>query len=339
MAGIVKFPSESPKSQWTSVKISQEERSSGSTSLENVQLGVEQFQKNGFVVIENAIPHDLLDQLNQRMVEETAISLAWPRVQYNHGVKHKNISQTPPLSQDFVHEDIWANRHAIAIIENILGPRPELSFISSNIALPGGIGRQAVHSDAYHDHLPFPFSIEIYIFLSDASAHNGATEVWLGTHEGYGKKDHIGHERGWIPKHLLNQRAEISPPIQPTVPKGSVCMRDLRLWHAGMPNYTQDPRVMLAFIYFPRWYRSHMHLTLPKEVKSKIETWNHVAVKAEYVDGPMDHLKHRLKMNFTQMQNKGLFESRVETDEKMGKPKEVDVEPTEENYWIPAGAV
>ena len=27
---------------------------------------------------------------------------------------------------------------------------------------------------------------------------------------------------------------------------GSIIIRDLRLWHAGMPNKTEEPRVMLA---------------------------------------------------------------------------------------------
>jgi hypothetical protein len=91
---------------------------------------------------------------------------------------------------------------------------------------------------------------------------------------------------------------------------------------------------MLAFIYFPQWYRSFMRLTLPEECRPIIESWKHVKVNAEYVHGEVDHLKHRVKMNFTQIPNKGLFESRVETDEKMGKPKDVDLEITEGNYWI-----
>ncbi|KAI0854469.1 hypothetical protein F4860DRAFT_524017 [Xylaria cubensis] len=181
------------------------------------------------------------------MVADIESSFAWPRVQFTYGVKHKNISQTPPLSRPFITEKLWAKRHAVAVMKNILGPCPELSFISGNIALPGGVGRQAVHSDAYHDYIPFIFVIEVYIFLDDAGAENSATEVWLGTHNGYNRRHHIPRS-GWIPKQLINERAAISPPIQPTVPNGSICMRDLRPWHAGMPNYTANPRVMVAFI-------------------------------------------------------------------------------------------
>jgi hypothetical protein len=34
---------------------------SGTTTFERIQLGVEQYHKNGFIVIENATPHRILD--------------------------------------------------------------------------------------------------------------------------------------------------------------------------------------------------------------------------------------------------------------------------------------
>jgi ectoine hydroxylase-related dioxygenase (phytanoyl-CoA dioxygenase family) len=34
------------------------------------------------------------------------------------------------------------------------------------------------------------------------------------------------------------------------VKKGSIIIRDLRLWHGGKPNLSEDPRVMLAMSKF-----------------------------------------------------------------------------------------
>lgn len=79
---------------------------------------------------------------------------------------------------------------------------------------------------------------------------NGSTEVWLGTHSDSGlhaqEGEHGERASGRIKQDSLDKRRAISPPLQPIVPKGSIIVRDLRLWHAGMPNLTQDPRVMLA---------------------------------------------------------------------------------------------
>jgi ectoine hydroxylase-related dioxygenase (phytanoyl-CoA dioxygenase family) len=80
---------------------------------------------------------------------------------------------------------------------------------------------------------------------------NGSTEVWLGTHAGTTIADQDGahgdRASGRIKKHLLEARREVRPPSQPPVKKGSIIVRDLRLWHGGKPNLTDKPRVMLAF--------------------------------------------------------------------------------------------
>lgn len=80
---------------------------------------------------------------------------------------------------------------------------------------------------------------------------NGSTEVWLGTHHGTGLHHQEGAHRdrasGRIKLDLLEQRRRVVPPIQPVIPKGSLVVRDLRLWHGGMPNKSDHVRVMLAF--------------------------------------------------------------------------------------------
>jgi hypothetical protein len=83
---------------------------------------------------------------------------------------------------------------------------------------------------------------------------NGSTEVWLGTHDGTTIADQEGahgdRASGRIKKHLLDARREVRPPSQPIVKKGSIIIRDLRLWHGGKPNLGKDPRVMLAMSKF-----------------------------------------------------------------------------------------
>ena len=55
---------------------------------------------------------------------------------------------------------------------------------------------------------------------------------------------------GRIREDLLEQRRQIRGPSQPIIEKGSIVIRDLRLWHAGMPNTTDEVRVMLAMSKF-----------------------------------------------------------------------------------------
>ncbi len=87
---------------------------------------------------------------------------------------------------------------------------------------------------------------------------NGSTELWLGT-QVFGKDaqegEHGERASGRIKKALLEERKKVREPVQPVVRKGSLIIRDLRLWHAGKPNWTGDVRVMLAMIHFAGWFR------------------------------------------------------------------------------------
>ena len=111
--------------------------------------------------------------------------------------------------------------------------------------------RQPVHSDADFAHPDHPFALVVNVGLVEMSPNNGSTEIWLGTHRDYGIESQEGahgdRASGRIRQTLLEERRKTRAPVQPVVPKGSLIVRDLRLWHAGMPNWTNEVRVMLAF--------------------------------------------------------------------------------------------
>lgn len=109
--------------------------------------------------------------------------------------------------------------------------------------------RQPVHSDADFAHPSHPFALVVNVPLISMTPETGSTEIWLGT-QGFDIKAQEGahgdRASGRIMSDLLEKRRADRPPLQPIVPKGSLIVRDLRLWHAGMPNYSSDVRVMLA---------------------------------------------------------------------------------------------
>jgi hypothetical protein len=54
-------------------------------------------------------------------------------------------------------------------------------------------------------------------------------------------------------KHLEERRAH-SPPVQAGTKKGGMIIREPRLWPVGMPNKTEEPSRMLAFVVQPAWF-------------------------------------------------------------------------------------
>lgn len=203
-------------------------------------------------------------------------------------------------------EDIYANKCGAAVLHNIMGPNPVCNFVDSNTALGMGFGgRQAVHADMAYNFPQFPCSVCFNFYLEDASEANGSTEVWLGSAIQSSFPDHKACrelregddpvkprvvnlrdpeqrnvlEGFGVRDELLEERRKWAPPIQPTIKKGSLMLRDLRTWHAGKANPSNRHRVMLAFIHTPWWYKAPTVVPMPKNAEPLIEEW---AKRADY---------------------------------------------------------
>lgn len=133
-----------------------------------------------------------------------------------------------------------------------------------------------------HEHLDFPFCMIVNIPFVDTSVNNGATEFWLGTHlrGNKGVKD-PKLDGPWIAPEFLERRRAECPSIRPELSKGSLLIRDMRLWHAGIANETPTPRIMLSLvnlsvitlmkIHFAHWYRNPMRLKFPEGSRAKVQ--------------------------------------------------------------------
>jgi ectoine hydroxylase-related dioxygenase (phytanoyl-CoA dioxygenase family) len=237
------------------VRANHDEQLAGQLSPRSLEQAVQAIHLDGLVVVENAVDDKSLDQLNTKMVEDAQVLQARGKdgpFNYNTG----NLQQDPPPLREFFLPSIFLNSFAKQITSNVLGPHPKWTFCSGNSAMPPVDGsspqRQPVHSDADFAHPSHPFALVVNVPLIDFTPENGSTELWLGTHvpelSGLGAQEGSHGERasGRIKESLLESRRRSTPPIQPPVKKGSIVVRDLRLWHAGMPNFTNDIRVMIA---------------------------------------------------------------------------------------------
>lgn len=213
-----------------------------------------------------------------------------PGTQFNYDKKAQNILQHMIPDPEYIHPSIHANPFALAVCKVAMGPNPVLRYHKANTNFPGKT-RQPVHSDTHYEHPRACFSLAVNIMPVDCDPFLGSTEVWLGTHTTTVFSDQDG--MNGIRPEKLAERRKVLPPVQPTVKKGSIIIRDMRLWHAGMPNNSEDTvRVMINLIYFADWYRCPMKIKFPPESRQKIEELERISgssIAAEYVEG-LDHL-------------------------------------------------
>ena len=167
-----------------------------------------------------------------------------------------------PLVPPFSDEQIVAHPLAVAVMEEALGAEFACSFYHSNTAYPGsevqpvhrdhgplfGPGEMSVPTPATHLVLNVP--------LCDFSEENGSTEVWPGTH--------LVVDRAPEDRSDLEARVHALPSIRTNVRAGSLILRDLRVWHRGMPNRAGYARPMLALVYARGWLVQEPPLSIPQ---------------------------------------------------------------------------
>jgi ectoine hydroxylase-related dioxygenase (phytanoyl-CoA dioxygenase family) len=271
-----------------------EEKQAGHLTETHRQHAVYALQTDGVVVFENIVDTAHLDMLEERMSQDVQAILARPDAPFNFNTG--NLQQDPPPFAPFLFRDILVNDLVIDVTETVLGRGVKNTFYSGNTALPGGT-RQPVHPDvgqlwANLAHPTPAFGLVVNIPVVSMGPDNGATELWPGTHLDTTYSLHDGSLR--IPEDILQARREIRPPLQPTVPRGSVVIRDIRLWHAGMPNHTQTPRPMIALIHWAGWWSSSDKVRLAKDsgVEEIIEH-PRLRTVVEWVNAnELDHTKH-----------------------------------------------
>jgi ectoine hydroxylase-related dioxygenase (phytanoyl-CoA dioxygenase family) len=270
------------------IAVGRDEVTAGSLRAERLALARRAMTDDGFVVLDDLVPVEVVDALDERMERDVPElerrALVTPRRWAGH-LQH----QAPPDAQ-YVFPEIVANPVVVSLCRAVMGADIQLVLYTANTNTPGSV-RQDVHNDINQlwsdvDHAPPAHLIVVNVPLIDTSAGN-ATELWPGSH--LDPRTHRGGEaKVSCRDDWLAERRALRPPIQVEQRRGSVLVRDARLWHAGVPNTTERARVMVAMAYAPTWYAADA-LTLPEAARSAWEQLG-VPVCATFTSEPFDPL-------------------------------------------------
>ncbi|KAJ5784756.1 uncharacterized protein N7503_009968 [Penicillium pulvis] len=283
------------------VTLSDEERLNGKYTDWSLQQALEAMHQDGLVVLKGVVDLDHIKALNERMSADAEKKRDDPNQVYNHSVK-SNFLQRPPVTEpSLLYDDIYYNKFVLQLANAYLGHKPIWNWLTANTALAntGGM-RQAVHKDNAFVHPQYPYYFIANIPLCSTSIENGATEFWLGSHAHTSNKDQtiatkpeqitahymLGEPLPAVTEEAIKARRSIRPPIQATCCAGDIMIRDLRLWHAGMPNATDSHRIMLGLGYQnPVFPNTSMMCHLPASQKEFFEKApGNLELRAEFYD-------------------------------------------------------
>jgi ectoine hydroxylase-related dioxygenase (phytanoyl-CoA dioxygenase family) len=273
-----------------SLDITAEEIVSRRMTPEHLAEAVRALTEEGYVVLNDVVDIAHLDILRDRMLADVQAFLARDDAPFNFNTS--NLQQDPPPFPPYLFRDVLLNDMAIAVTKAILGKGVKNTYYSGNTALHS-TQRQPVHADMgqlwkglEETKVPPAYALVVNVPVVDISPLNGSTELWPGTH----KDPHISvHDDIKIsPEDLEIWRAK-SPPFQPTMKRGGILIRDICLWHAGMPNQTEQPRPMIAMIHYAWWMETHSALQFPKGTEAFFAD-SDLKTPAAFVEGPIDYV-------------------------------------------------
>ena len=253
-----------------------------------VQRAITALEADGFVVISDVVDHAHLDRLRERMTHDLDKIRALPVVPHNF--VWGNIQQNPPPNARLVFRDVVANPFVCQVTRALLGSGAFNDYLSGNSNIPGS-GMQPVHVDdgQLWPHLTAahpPARLVVNVALDDTTEENGAIELWPGTH--LDTRLAIGNDLKVAKEHLAARQA-VRGPLLGATSKGSVLIRDMRLWHRGTPNHSAATRFMVAMIHSVAWYRRTRRFEL-EETCAPLFAGCPIENAIPLVANPKDHL-------------------------------------------------
>jgi ectoine hydroxylase-related dioxygenase (phytanoyl-CoA dioxygenase family) len=225
-------------------------------SLEHLKHYRDQFDRDGYVVLERLI--------DPAMVE--ALIAALLRVESEHGFGYAKTSfegfKTVRINNLLVYDELFwqvpLQPEVLQLVEAILDQELLLSSLCT-LTLGPGQEAQPLHEDTQLLSLARPrptISANAIWALSDFTEANGATQLVPGSHK-YDSAPKYGAQVKTVPA---------------TMPAGSVMLFDSALWHKGGANVSQERRYALSCYYCAGWMRQqeNLQLGIPREVATRL---------------------------------------------------------------------
>lgn len=231
----------------------------------DVERAAELFHRDGFVVVRDALEPQQLQRMRQateRALDEMlAVDPTCAAGGGAGGLPHRYSFGSSSASRHMLHVDEWVDMvdmpTTTPILSAIFGsPNYILIGGGGDVAMPGAIEYQGLHSDnvwsELHDptgrvstrELPVP-AVTINFSMCDLTFENGPTRQIPGTQNSRHPIPNLHDEPEWM------KLSTLCP-----APAGSAIFRDLRAWHGGTPNLSQEVRAAPNIEYFAPWFRS-----------------------------------------------------------------------------------
>ena len=234
-------------------------------SPENPKRAAELLHRDGFVAVRDVLSPDLLERMRhasneailQLMKDDPDCSAGGGA----GGLPHRYSFGGGSGSRHMLHINEWCELIDLPtttpILSEIFGsPDYVVGGAGGDIAMPGAIEYQGLHSDNMWSEIPDPYGnvtmrdlpvpvLTINFPMIDLTFENGPIRQIPATQRARAPIPGLADEPEWM------KLSTVCP-----APAGTAVFRDIRAWHGGTPNLSKDVRAMPNVEYFAPWFRS-----------------------------------------------------------------------------------
>ncbi len=241
------------------------------------------FQRDGFVVVRDVLTRDQLNRLRQGVDRVVGEMMAIDQNREGNRGSHRYSFGGASRTGNMLHHPEWTQLIDLPTVTPILAAIfGSKDFIlrggGGDFCLPGAVDYQPLHSDMAdrtvfdlgnnkkfvhgsftdprgqltHRDLPVPYLCCNFLTV-DFTATNGPTRQIPGTQNAKEPMPSLEEEPEWM------KLSTVCP-----ASAGSVLIRDVRAWHGGTPNLSNELRAIPNLEYFAPWYRERIPACLPR---------------------------------------------------------------------------
>ncbi len=230
------------------------------------------FHRDGFVVIAGILNDEQIDYLAQGCGEVMREIVALDDEGKGNRGTHRYSFGGSSLTRSQLHRPEWQMLLELTVVQEIVAelfgsPHFCLRAASGDFCLPGAVDYQILHADvrdwvddesspfsAFHDpnghvtirDLPCPY-LCVNFLPQDVTQLNGPTRQIPGTQKSRTPIPTLDEEPEWM------RLSTVCP-----VPAGGVMIRDVRAWHGGTPNLSDEPRAIPNLEFYAPWFREQI---------------------------------------------------------------------------------
>ena len=222
----------------------------------------EQFWSDGYLVVENVVDKNTLNQLQNDFAK-------WVEESKNHSEPYgetidgrprfdMDLEHTPekptlrrvnsPVEESQSYYDVMASSKMTECISDLIGPNVKFHHSKINAKLPGGTTAVKWHQDFSFTPHSNDDLITALLMLDDVTPENGPLEVLASSHKGaLLSLWHEGKFTGAI-EDSIAEDCKVKAKIC-VGSAGSVCLMHTRLLHGSAANLSNHPRKLFICVY------------------------------------------------------------------------------------------